>query len=395
MNEDLTTATNSRALVIGGGIGGLAFALALQRRRIPVAVYERAPELGEVGAGVMLTPNATRALEHLGVLGEVEAAATAPGVTRVRHFQTGELLSTTDLGEAFTRQHGHRYYCAHRVDIHSALLRAVLSNDPQCVHTSHDFFDSRQIEGRVQAQFRNGVTVNGRLLVGCDGVRSVVRPMIGFQDGAKFTNNIAWRGLIPVEDLPAHQRGPEITIWSGPKRHVVEYTIRNGRIKNYVAIANSPAWEDEGWSKRSNVDAALNEFEEWHPDVRAIIAATPPDTGYVWGLFDRDPLDHWSKGLLTLLGDAAHPMLPFLAQGAAMAIEDAVVLARCLAKSTEVSDALEGYERLRRERTAWCQLQAREAGQLFQRVSKKAELDGDRAERARKLYGYSAEKIAL
>ncbi len=395
MNQDKTTPSDSCILVIGGGIGGLALALALQRRHIPVAVFERASDLGEVGAGVMLTPNATRALEHLGILGDVETHATVPGVTKVRHFQTGEVLSTMDLGETFTQQHGHRYYCVHRVDIHNALLRAVMSNDPQCVHTSHDFSDYIVIDSGVQAHFRNGMAVNGRLLVGCDGVRSVVRRKIGFQDGAKFTNNIAWRGLIPVEDLPAHQRGPEITIWSGPKRHVVEYTIRNGRIKNYVAIANSPAWEDEGWSKRSNVAAALNEFEDWHPDVRAIITATPPETGYVWGLFDRDPLDYWSKGSLTLLGDAAHPMLPFLAQGAAMAIEDAVVLARCLASSSEVPEALGNYERLRRERTAWCQLQAREAGHLFQRISKKSELDGDRAERARRLYGYAAQTVAL
>lgn len=395
MNNVKSNLSNSRILVIGGGIGGLALALALQRRGMPVAVFERAPELGEVGAGVMLTPNATRALEHLGVLGEVEANATLPGLTTVRHFQTGEAMSSTDLGEAFTKQHGHRYYCVHRVDIHQALLKAVIKNDPQCVHTSHEFIDSMEIDGGVRAHFGNGKTVDGGLLVGCDGVRSVVRTKIGFQDGAKFTHNIAWRGLIPVEDLPVHQRGPEITIWSGPKRHVVEYTIRRGRIKNYVAIANSPAWEDEGWSKRSNIGAALREFEDWHQDVRAIIGATPVDTGYVWGLFDRDPLDHWSRGPLTLLGDAAHPMLPFLAQGAAMAIEDAIILARCLEKGSGVALALENYERLRLERTAWCQLQAREAGQLFQRVSKKSELDGDRAARAKQLYGYAADKVAL
>lgn len=359
-----------------------------------MAVYERAPALGEVGAGVMLTPNSNRVLENLGVLADVERGITKPGRTQVRHFESGADLSTTDLGDAFTAIHGKPYYDVHRVDIHSALHRAVAANDPACIHVAHDWTDLSDDGSIVRARFANGAFAAGRLLVGCDGVRSVVRAKIGVTDGARYTGNLAWRGLVPVEALPPHQRGPEITIWVGPGRHVVEYTIKSGTVKNYVAIAAVPDWHEEGWSVRAKVAEPLAAFAGWHTDVRAIIAATPPDSCLKWGLFDRDPLPTWSKGRVTLLGDACHPMLPFMAQGAAMALEDSTVLARCLAQDEAIETALVRYEAARLERTAWCQLQSREAGKLFQRIASRSELDGDRAERARRLYGYDAATIA-
>ncbi|MDX2221567.1 MAG: FAD-dependent monooxygenase [Rhodospirillaceae bacterium] len=387
--------SNDRILIIGAGIGGLALALALQRRCVPVAVFERAPELGEVGAGVMLTPNSNLVLTHLGVFDDVTRTATRPGRTQVRHYQTGAEMSTTDLGDAFTARFGKPYYDVHRVDIHSALHRAVAANDPACIRTSHGLVDVAETANGVRTVFENGATAEGRALVGCDGVRSIVRAKAGATDNARYTGNLAWRGLVPVERLPDHQRGPEITIWTGPRHHVVEYTIRNGRVKNYVAIANADGWVEEGWSVRSPVSDALDEFAGWHADVRAIIAATPADACYKWGLFDRDPLDRWSTDRITLLGDAAHPMLPFMAQGAAMALEDAVVLARCLATWTDLPTAFARYEAARKERTAWCQLQSRAAGKMFQRVASRDELDGDRAERGRRLYVYDAVNVPI
>lgn len=382
-------------IIIGAGIGGLALALALQKRRIPVAVYERAPELGEVGAGVMLTPNSNRVLDHLGVLADVERGVTKPGLTQVRHYETGAEMSTTDLGEKFTQTYGKPYYDVHRVHIHSALHKAVAANDPGCIHLSHDFSDLADNGLTVTATFTNGAKVTGCLLVGCDGVRSVVRTKIGITDGARYTGNLAWRGMVPIAALPPHQRGPEITIWTGPHRHVVEYTVKNGTMKNYVAIANRDAWEEEGWSVRAQVEDALEEFKDWHADVRAIIAATPPDSCLKWGLFDRDPLKGWSRGRVTLLGDACHPMLPFMAQGAAMALEDAVVLARCIEMDADIAAALRRYEKARIERTGWCQLQSRENGKLFQQISTRQALDADRAERGRRLYQYDAASVAI
>ena len=387
--------TTEPVLIIGAGIGGLALALGLQRRGIPVVVYERAPELGEVGAGVMLTPNSNRVLDHLGVLAAVERGITRPGRTQVRHFETGAEMSTTDLGDTFTAAHGKPYYDVHRVHIHSALHQAVAANDPSCIRVSHELVDLSQDVNSVRAVFANDVAVSGRLLVGCDGVRSIVRTKIGVTDGARYTGNLAWRGLLPVEALPVHQRGPEITIWVGPGRHFVEYTIKNGTMKNYVAIASVDTWAEEGWSVKARVAEPLNAFAGWHADVRAIIAATPEDTCLKWGLFDRDPLPSWSKGRVTLLGDACHPMLPFMAQGAAMALEDAVVLARCIAAESAGEAALARYEKARLDRTAWTQLQSRIAGKMFQRIASRSELDGDRAERARRLYGYDAATVAI
>ncbi|MBM3513741.1 MAG: FAD-binding protein [Alphaproteobacteria bacterium] len=386
---------NNVIMIIGAGIGGLALALALQKRGRKVAVYERAPELGEVGAGVMLTPNSNRVLEHLGVLAEVEKGATSPGQTQVRHFETGAEMSTTDLGDAFKKRYGSPYYDVHRVHMHAALHQAVRANDSGCIHVAHDLIDLSQDAHGVRAMFANGAVAEGSLLVGCDGVRSVVKGNIGIDDAARFTGNLAWRGLLPIEALPPHQRGPAITIWTGPGRHFVEYTIKNGTMKNYVAIANHDTWTEEGWSTRAKVADPLHAFTGWHEDVRAIIAATPADGCIKWGLFDRDPLDWWSKGRVTLLGDAAHPMLPFMAQGAAMALEDAVILGRCLDIDTSVDDALARYERARLERTGWCQLQSREAGKLFQRIASRGELDGDRAERGRRLYAYDAVTVDI
>jgi len=384
-----------RIVIVGAGIGGLALALALLQRNIKVSVFERAPELGEVGAGVMLTPNATRVLDHLGVLSEVESNATCPGKTQVRHFQTGAALSTTDLGETFTERYGHPYYDVHRVHIHDALHRAVSRIDPHCIHVKHELVRIEEHEDNVTGKFTNGESIKTKVLIGCDGARSTVRQIIKKTDNPRYTGNLAWRGLMPITSLPEHQRGPEITIWVGPKRHFVEYTVKSGTLKNYVAISNSAEWEEEGWAVPSKVSHALDEFEEWHSDVKSIIAATPSEACFKWGLFDRDPLDSWSRSRITLLGDAAHPMLPFMAQGAAMALEDAVVLSRCLSSTLHLSDAFQSYEKVRQERTSWCQLQSRKAGLLFQHIATGKQLDDDRAERGRMLYEYDATSASI
>ncbi len=195
----------SSVIVIGVGIGGLALALALQRRGISVAIYERASKLAEVGAGVMLTPNSIRALKHLGVIEDVEKDAVQPGITQTKHFQAGETLSKTDLGQSFTERYGEPYYDVHRVHIHTALRAAVVANDPDCIHLGYEIADSEQDGLAVIARFTNGAKVSGDLLVGCDGVRSVVRSTIGVTKGAAFTGNVAWRGLLPVTDLLPHQ----------------------------------------------------------------------------------------------------------------------------------------------------------------------------------------------
>ena len=382
-------------IIIGAGIGGLSLALALQRLNQQVLVFEKAPEIKEVGAGVMLTPNATRSLDSLGVLKEIEKDATLPKKTIVRHYQTGKEMSTTDLGDDFTKKYGHPYYDVHRVNIHSSLYNSVKRNDMNCIKVNHELIDFFQSESFVTAKFNNNLVVEGEFLIGCDGIHSLVRKIIKTSDNPNYTGNLAWRGLMPVESLPEHQRGPEINIWIGPKKHIVEYTVKSGRFKNYVAISNVKDWHEEGWTVRSSVDQALAEFKDWHQDVRNIISATPQDECYKWGLFDRNPLGSWSENRVTILGDAAHPMLPFMAQGAAMSIEDAIVLSRCFVKYENPRKIFESYENERIDRTAWCQLQSREAGQLFQKISSREDLDSDRAQRGKILYEYDAPRVKV
>ena len=385
----------SKYIIIGAGIGGLSLALALQKLNKKVLIFEKAPEIKEVGAGVMLTPNATRSLDYLGVLKEIEKEATLPKRTVVRHYKTGEEMSTTDLGNGFTKRYGHPYYDVHRVNIHSSLYNSVKRNDPDCIKVNHELIDFDQSENVVTAKFKNNLVAEGDFLIGCDGIHSLVRKIIKASDNPHYTGNLAWRGLMPIESLPFHQRGPEITIWIGPKKHVVEYTVKSGKVKNYVAISNVKDWHEEGWTVRSSVHQALTEFNDWHEDVRNIISATPKNECYKWGLFDRNPLSSWSENRVTILGDAAHPMLPFMAQGAAMSIEDAVVLSRCFLQYEYPKEIFESYEAERIERTAWCQLQSREAGQLFQKISSREDLDSDRAQRGRILYEYDAPRVKV
>lgn len=387
--------SQKKYIVIGAGIGGLSLALALQKLNHKVFVFEKAPEIKEVGAGVMLTPNATRALDYLGVLSKIENDATLPERTIVRHYLSGEEMSNTDLGDSFTFQYGHPYYDVHRVNIHSALYDSVKLNDPECIAVNHELVEFSQNDNSVKAKFSNDKTIEGDFLIGCDGVHSIVRKTIKETDNPRYTGNVAWRGLMPIGSLPDHQRGPEITIWIGPKKHFVEYTIKSGTIKNYVAISNVKEWQEEGWTVRSSVTQALDEFINWHKDVKNIISATPVDQCFKWGLFDRDPLESWSEGRATILGDAAHPMLPFMAQGAAMSIEDAIVLSRCFNQSKSPKETYRRYEKARIARTSWCQLQSREAGHLFQKISTKEALDSDRAERGRILYEYEASRVEI
>jgi len=394
MNKENNT-YKSKYIIIGAGIGGLSLALALQRLNQKVLVFEKVPDIREVGAGVMLTPNATRSLECLGVLKEIERDATLPKKTVVRHYETGEEMSTTDLGDGFTKKYGHPYYNVHRVNIHSSLYNSVKRNDMNCIKVNHELVDLCQSESSVSAKFNNNLVAEGEFLIGCDGIHSSVRKIIRASSNPNYTGNLAWRGLMPVESLPLHQRGPEINIWIGPNKHIVEYTVKSGRFKNYVAISNVKDWHEEGWAVRSSIDQALAEFKDWHSDVRNIISATPQDECYKWGLFDRNPLSTWSENRVTILGDAAHPMLPFMAQGAAMSIEDAIILSRCFVKYEHPKKIFESYENERIDRTAWCQLQSREAGQLFQKISSREDLDSDRAQRGRILYEYDAPSVKV
>lgn len=346
--------------LIGAGIAGLTAARALQMAGFRVRVYEQAPALGEVGAGLTLSPNATHALHAIGLAESLEAIGMRPERGGVKHWRTGEMLIELRRGQGMLEKFGAPYYQVHRADLHDALAAAVRGADPQAIVLGHRFGGLRERGGRVEVTFDSGARIEADVVIGCDGLRSAVRTALFGAERPKFTGYIAWRGLVPTERLRPGSIVPTSCISIGPGHTFARYLIRRGALVNYVALAERSDWQVESWSVRSEVAEVLREFAGWYEDLRALIAATPPDLCYKWALFDRDPLLTWTRGRVTLLGDAAHPMLPFLGQGAAMGIEDGLVIARAFAAAASLDEALRRYEQARLERTTFVMLKSRE-----------------------------------
>ncbi len=376
--------------LIGAGIGGLCAALGLRRRGYRVAIYEQAAVLGDVGAGVMLSPNATRILRHWGLGDAVARIGYRPRFTVVRDGRSGAALATTLLGQHGFHTDGSPFLYVHRADLYALLLEAVRGEDPSCLHLGCTLTNVTEHDEFATATFANGDQAHCAVLVGADGNKSRVRQYVASGAMSSFTGNLAWRGLVPASALRPELRVPESIVFVGHRRHVVRYLLRGGTLMNYVAIAERAAWEDNSWSVRSTVREMLGEFDGWHPDVIDILAATPPDACFKWGLFDHDPLPRWVQGRVALLGDAAHPMLPFMAQGAVMAIEDAAVFARVYAAHDDPFAALRAYEQARLPRASWVQLQSRQNARLYHDGSAGRQFDADRALRVERLYDYDA-----
>lgn len=351
--------------IVGAGIGGLVGALALMRRGFRVSVYEASPALGEVGAGLTITPNATRALRDVGLEAALRRLGTTPPTQAVKHWQDGRVLVHIPRGQATEQHYGAGYYLIHRADMHAALADAVRAADPAALRLDHRLVAYDQDGRTVTLRFANGASDVVDVAVGADGVRSTMRGLLHEPLPPRFTGYVAWRGLVPFATLPAGTLDPECAVYIGPGHTFTRYLIRNGTTVNCVGFAERDAWVEEGWSTPAERDELLREFEGWDPKLRTLIAALPQSELYKWGLFDREPLPRWRVGRATLLGDAAHAMLPFLGQGAAMGIEDGVVLARALADHDDVEVALQRYEDARRERTAFVQAQSRAAPKRF------------------------------
>jgi salicylate hydroxylase len=336
-----------RILIIGAGIGGLTAALALARDGRAVEVYEQAAQLAELGAGVQVSANGARVLFALGLEDAIRRVWCEPAGKEIRLWNTGETWKLFDLGAESVARYGAPYFMMHRADLHAALIAAVQARAPirldaRCIGFADD-------GDRVTLTLANGECVAGDVLIGADGVHSGIRNILAGDDKAQFTGCMAWRGLVPVERLPAQIRRNVGVNWVGPGGHVVNYLLRRGEIFNFVGIVERD-WRVESWTEQGTRDECVADFPGWHADVHAIIRNI--DQPYKWALLGREPLSRFSHGRTTLLGDAAHPTLPMLAQGANMAIEDAMVLARCLAAYDDVETALARYDAARVERTA-------------------------------------------
>jgi salicylate hydroxylase len=336
-----------RVLVAGAGIGGLTAALALLRSGIDVEVYEQAPELKEVGAGVQLAANGTRALYALGV-GEALAALSCEATGKeVRLWSSGETWKLFDLGAVSIERYGFPYLTVYRPDLLDVLAKAVEREKPGAIHLGSKVVGFQQDSVRAELQLENRNYVEGDALIGADGVHSRVRQGLFGEDAPKFSGVMVWRGIIPMERLPARMTRLVGTNWVGPGAHVVHYPLRSGTLMNFVGALERD-WRVESWNTRGTNEEMAADFAGWHEDVQLMIGAI--ETPFKWALMVRPPMARWTVGRVTLLGDACHPMVPFLAQGANMAIEDGFVLARCLSRHG-IPGGLAYYERARLDRT--------------------------------------------
>ena len=362
-------------LVAGGGIGGLAAALCLAQAGAEVVVAEQAETFAEAGAGIQVSPNASGVLHHLGLAEALAAHACSPAASEFRHWRSGKVVARQPLGEAARRAYGYPYSHVLRGDLLRVLAQAA-ADDPRIELRAATRLRRFRQEGENvaavlttpggQATHRCGV------LVGADGIHSTVRAAMHGRSAPTFRGQVAWRALVPAARLPPGLVRPNATVWWGPRRHFVHYPVRDGGLVNCVCVVETEAaaagnrtWPEESWTRLGERAELKADFADWHEDVLTLIDHMAPDALFAWALHDRAPLARWSKGAATLLGDACHPMLPFLAQGAAMAIEDAAVLANCLADGGELAAALLRYERLRRRRTAWMQRRSRANGRIF------------------------------
>lgn len=339
-----------RVLICGGGIGGMAAALSLLRKGVDVDIYEQAPEFREVGAGIQISPNGNRALDYLGVFENLKSLSCDAEGKEIRLWNTGQTWKLFDLGPEAVERYGYPYLTVYRPDLLRVLTEAVLALKPDALHLSSRVSTLDNRNGVVQLQLEDGQTIAGDGLVGADGVHSSVRNALYGDSKAIFSGMMAWRGVIPMERLPAHMARPVATNWVGSGAHVVCYPLRAGKLMNFVATVARDDWRTESWMTEGSLEECQADFRGWHEDVQAMISGAP--SLFKWALIVRPPMEQWTVGRTTLLGDACHPTLPFLAQGGVMALEDAVVLGRAFeAYGQDIPRALKRYETARIEIT--------------------------------------------
>jgi len=339
-----------RVLIAGAGIGGLTAALAALRQGHEVEVYEQASELKEVGAGVQLSANGTRVLYALGVGEELKSLSCEATGKEIRLWNTEETWKLFDLGKVSIERYGFPYFTVYRPDLLDVLARAVRRLKADAIHLGRKCVGFTQTDGEVRLDLEDGTTATGDALIGADGVHSPIRQTLFGADKPQFSGIIAWRGIIPMERLPARMERRVGVNWVGPGGHVVHYPLRGGAVLNFVGALERSDWQIESWSARGTTEELAADYRGWHEDIQTLIRNIP--VPHKWALMVRPPMPRWTVGRVTLLGDACHSMVPFLAQGAVMAMEDGLMLARALTElDGDVASRLARYEEARRERT--------------------------------------------
>ncbi len=350
-----------KVAIVGGGIGGLVLALALRERGIGFELYEQADELREVGAAVALSANATRELRRLGLGEQVEAVSVVPSALVIRRWDTGEVIADHPMGRdgAYEAAFGAPYYGVHRVALLAALADRL---GGEGLHLGHRCVGVAERPSGAELRFADGASTDADLVVGADGVHSVIRPHVAGPVRGRYSGTVGYRGLVPVADMPSLPDPTPLQFWAGPGRHLLHYAIDGGRTVNFLAVVRVPEWTNATWMEECAVSDAVDAFAGWHPAVTEMVGATP--VGARWALHDLAPLERWHTDRAVLIGDAAHAMVPHQGQGANQTIEDAIALADELA-SGDVSTALGRYAERRRGRTARVQRWSRRAADLM------------------------------
>ena len=362
-----------RMIVTGAGIGGLACALALARKGFDVDVIEQAAEIREIGAGIQFGPNGFRMLERLGLRDSINDLAVFPDDLIMMDGVTAEEITRIPVGKPFRERFQHPYALIHRADLHSVLLKAaqetgrVLVHPGQCLERFDDHGDG------VRVHTREGRVFDAVALIGADGLWSKIRGEIVADGKPRISGHIAYRAVLPIADVPEAFRRNAMILWAGPKNHLVQYPLRGGELFNLVAVFHSDRY-NEGWDSEGDPNELHRRFEGTCQAVQTLLGRI--QTWRMWVLCDRDPVKNWSRGAVTLLGDAAHPTLQYLAQGACMAIEDAVTLADLMenASHSDIPDVLQRYQNARYMRTGRVQMTARLYGEFYHAEGVKREL---------------------
>jgi salicylate hydroxylase len=350
-------------LVVGGGIGGLGTALALSRKGIPVHVIEQAPELKEIGAGIQLGPNVFRMFEFLGLTGEMNKWVVFPQGLEMRDSITGKTFVELPVDHRFYEKYHAPYAVVHRADMLNVIHDACKKSNLITLTTSQKVIGIDETASGVSVRTESGQTFTGAALIGCDGLWSTVRQLMVGDGKPVVSGHIAYRAVVPTADWPKEYRINKMILWGGEKTHMVHYPMRRGELFNLVVVFHSDRYE-EGWDTYGDPEELHKKFADKCEPVRMLLNKV--DAWKMWVLCDRPPIKEWTKGRVTLLGDAAHPMLQYLAQGANMALEDAVCLAeQVVAHGDDYAAAFKAYQGLRYLRTARVQLMARVFGEIY------------------------------
>jgi salicylate hydroxylase len=343
--------TRHKIVIAGAGIGGLTAGASLLRAGHDVTIFEQASELIEIGAGLQLSANATHVLRHLGLGSALAEVGVRPAAYVFRLHDTGEEIQRFALSDDHEKLHGAPYYQIHRADIHGLLGAKVRDLKRNAIRLNCRVTGFEESGEDVKLRFADGTIAQGDLLVGADGLKSVICQQLNGNIPATYTGDAAWRITVPVDRLPRNFMEQVMMVWMGPGRHVVAYYLRAGALLNFVGLVETDEVSEESWTARFPWEKFKADFVGWHADVQTIIDAADREGCYRWSLHYRPAIRNWSTHRATLLGDAVHPTLPYLAQGACMAIEDGAVLTRALDQTDSISEALQLYQRNRVDRT--------------------------------------------